>query len=409
MKREGKIEKAEIGGLPDIFLDSYPVNSRFAESYRSLRANIRFSFLEKAFQAILITSSGAGEGKSVSTANLSYTMAQEGKTVLVIDADLRKPVLSRVFKHQDSLGLSGLLSDLFNADVKSGSLGKFSVSDLIRLLQFQKNTGILSLADQGEKIDILFLNGKMMNVTWLTRPEERKLCATLVENRLITTEQAEQALSRVVNTGQKVGYILINMGLVNEAELSGFIKLHMLEGLRIGLQFKAGTFSFEKLSKSNFEDRIFNPVDLHQLYRQVVIGQEELIYLKKEIQASIVKTQVNDLFFLPSGPTPPRPAELLGSDRMSFLLSYLKRQFDILIIDSPPILLTSDALLIAPQTDGVVLVVKSGLMKRELVKKSVEQLQRAKANLIGVALNQVDVKKEGYYKYYFKYYEDNKK
>lgn len=409
MKRREESEKLKIGRFPDVFLDNYPENSRFAESYRSLRTNIQFSFIEKAFQSILITSSGAGEGKSVSTANLSYTMAQEGKTVLVIDADLRKPVLSRIFQNQDSSGLSGLLSELFSTDVKSGSLGKFSLSDLIQLLKFQKKTGILNLADGQEKIDVFFLNGKMMNITWITRPEEKKLCATLVKNGLITAEQAEQAISRVAHTGQKVGYILINMGIVSEDDLSGFIKLHMLEGIRIGLQFKSGTFSFEKLSKSYFEHRIFNPVDLHQLYRQVVIGKEEFIYLEKEIHSSIVTTQVDHLFFLPSGPTPPRPAELLGSDRMSFLLSYLKRRFDILVIDSPPILLTSDAVLVAPQTDGVVLIVKSGLMKRELVKKSVEQLQRAKANLIGVALNQVDAKKEGYYKYYFKYYEDNRK
>jgi len=90
---------------------------------------------------------------------------------------------------------------------------------------------------------------------------------------------------------------------------------------------------------------------------------------------------------------------------MSFLLSYLTRRFDILVIDSPPILLASDALLIAPLTDGVVLIVKAGQMKRELVKKSVNQLQTARANLIGVVLNQVD-KEDSYYKYYSDYYKE---
>ena len=92
---------------------------------------------------------------------------------------------------------------------------------------------------------------------------------------------------------------------------------------------------------------------------------------------------------------------------MSFLLSYLSRRFDVLVIDTPPILLTSDALLIAPQADCVVLIVKAGQVKREGLKKTVDQLQRAHANLIGVALNGVDLKKEAYYQSYSNYYDEN--
>jgi len=82
----------------------------------------------------------------------------------------------------------------------------------------------------------------------------------------------------------------------------------------------------------------------------------------------------------------------------------LKKRFDTIIIDSPPILPASDAILLAPRTDGVVLVVKSGMMNREMVKRAVEQLRLSKANLLGVVLNAVDTKREGYYKYYHKYY-----
>jgi Mrp family chromosome partitioning ATPase len=88
---------------------------------------------------------------------------------------------------------------------------------------------------------------------------------------------------------------------------------------------------------------------------------------------------------------------------MSFLLSYLAQRFDVLIIDSPPILLTGDALLLAPQADGVVLVVRAGQASRELIKKSIEQVHRAQAYLVGVALNDVDLKRSGYYKGYYKY------
>ncbi|MDY7038492.1 MAG: capsular biosynthesis protein, partial [Thermodesulfobacteriota bacterium] len=65
----------------EIFLDHYPAHSRFAESYRTLRTNIHFSFSEKEFRSILITSAGEKEGKTTTVANLAYTMAQTGKTV----------------------------------------------------------------------------------------------------------------------------------------------------------------------------------------------------------------------------------------------------------------------------------------------------------------------------------------
>jgi Mrp family chromosome partitioning ATPase len=405
MKLKLKLQKQKAVNLSDLLLENHASESRFAESYRSLRTNINFFFLEKELRSLLIASAGAEEGKSASTANLSYTIAQSGKTVLMIDADLRKPVLSRIIQAQDSHGLSGLLSDTLSIDVRSGSLTEFGVSDLYRLISFQKKTGLLELVEGQERVNIFFLHGELADVQWLTRPGEKRLATRLVKDNVLSREQIKQAMSRVENTGQRLGYMLINMGLVSEEDLAGFISLHMLEGLRIALQFKSGTFSFGNLHESFFEQGSFNPFDLQKLYRQAVIGQEKLPYLQKEINASIVKTQVENLFLLPSGPRPPNPAELLGSERMSFLLSYLNRRFDIIVIDSPPILLASDPLLIAPQTDGVVLIVKAGQMKRELVKKSADQLQSARANLIGVVLNQME-SEESYYKYYSDYYKE---
>ena len=408
MKRKEKHRKQRMEDFSDLFLDKHPTHSVFAESYRSLRTNINFSFLDKDFRSLLVTSAGAEEGKSVSAANLSYTMAQAGNTTLMIDADLRKPMISSVIKSKDTSGLTGLLANTFSTVVQSGSLEEFGVSDLFRLLSFQKMTGILKLVEGKEKINIYFLNGDPMDVQWLTRPKERKLASLLMKNKLLTKEEAEEALSRVANTGQKLGYMLITMGLLKAEDLTGLIALHMLEGFRMALQFKAGMFSFEKLPESSFEQSAFNPTDLPQLYRQAVLGQEELLYLQKKIHASIIKTPIENLFLLPSGPFHPKPAELLASKRLSFLLSYLSRQFDTLIIDSPPILLASDALLIAPKTDGVLLIVKAGLMNREAIKKSIDHLRRAQANLIGVALNEVDFKRADYYKYYATYYKEDK-
>ena len=404
LRKISREEESEV--FPCLFLDNYPANSRFAEAYRTLRTNIHFSFIEKDFQSLLVTSAGEKEGKTSTVANLAYTMAQTGKSVLMIDADMRKPSLSRLIPSNESPGLTGLLSDIFDTDIQSGSLNQYGIHDLFRLLSLTKKTGLLHLSEGTEKIDIFFSQGEIVDLNWPTRPDEKKLSTTLIQNNLLTEEQISRAFIQQKDTGQKLGFILISMGMLNKDDLTGFLTIHMMEGLRTALQFKTGDFSFKKFPESDFEEASFDPVDFHKIYKQVVIGEEVLPYLQKKINSAIVKTSTDNLFLLPSGNLPPNPSELLSSERMSFLISNLKKRFDVLIIDSPPILPASDAILLAPHTDGVVLVVKSGLVNRELVERVVEQLQTTQANLLGIVLNQVDMKKEGYYKYYHKYYSE---
>ena len=400
-KRPPHYKKSDLLRL---FLGRYPTKSRYAEAFRTLRTNVHFSFMEQDFQTLLVTSAGEGEGKTSAAANLAYTMAQVGKSVLLIDADMRKPRLSRALISTSTTGLTGLLSDVFGTDVREGTLDQYGIHDLFSLLSLRKKTGLLSLSGEGEAIELFFLQGEMADLNWPTRPDEKKLLNILTRSNLLTTEQAKLAVGRQKDTGQKLGFVLISMGLLSREDLAGPLTIHMMEGLRAALRLKRGAFSFKELSESDFDRSSFNPVDFHQIYRQAVIGEEELPYLQKGINAAILKTGVENLFLLPAGNLPPNPSELLGSKRMSFLLSNLKKRFDTLIIDSPPILPASDATLLAPQTDGVVLVVKSGMMNREMVKKAVEQLRLSQANLLGVVLNAVDTKREGYYRYYHKYY-----
>ena len=75
-----------------------------------------------------------------------------------------------------------------------------------------------------------------------------------------------------------------------------------------------------------------------------------------------------------------------------------------LIIDSSPVLAGSDALILATQIDGVLLINRAGMINRKMVIKTVEQVQNTKADIMGIVLNRVNIRKEGYYKYYHKYY-----
>jgi len=401
-----KSDNKKHNDLHDLFLKNYPNRSRFAEAFRTLRTNIRFSFMEKDFRSLLVTSAGEEEGKTNAVANLSYTMAKAGKNTLMIDADLRKPFLSKLIPSYRSPGLTGLLISVLGVEIGHGSLGDLGVQDLFRLLNLQKKTGLLHLKEKKEEVELLFLQGDLKDLRWPTRPERKKLATQLVKNELLTKEDMKKAITRHKGTGQKLGFTLINMGLLKKEELESILKIQMLEGLRIPLQFKAGKFDFKELDKSDLEGASFDPVDFNRLYKELVIGEENLPYVRKEINSAILETGVDNLFLLPSGSLPPNPSEVLGSERLPFLFSMLKKRFDLLIIDTPPVLPASDALIMAPHTDGVILISKAGLMNRDMVQKAVDQLRHARANLLGIVLNQVDIKREGYYKYYSKYYGD---
>jgi len=83
--------------------------SMISEQYRTIRTNIQFSSLEKAYRTLIITSPGFGEGKTTTTANLGVVMAQQGKKILIVDADLRKPMMHFIFKTENTTGLTNVL------------------------------------------------------------------------------------------------------------------------------------------------------------------------------------------------------------------------------------------------------------------------------------------------------------
>jgi len=403
-KKNSRDEKSSA--LSTNWLGDFPVQSHFAESYRTLRTNIQFASMDEKLKSFVVTSAVEQEGKSTTVVNLAYTMAQAENSVLIVEADLRKPKLRELFAPQSSKGLSDILTSTLIFDIQSGSLKEFSLSDLFMLLSLSKKTGILHLGSKNEKVDILFIRGVPENVNWITRPKEKKLATLLVKSNVLTVEQAKNVLIKAQNTGQKLGFVLINMGLIKEDDMAGFIALHTIEGFRIALQFKEGKFSFEKFPVSRIEKSAFRPLDLNDLYRKALIGEEEFPYIDKQITSHIVKTTTNNLFFLSTGYIPPNPTELLSSSQMSFLITLLEKRFDILIIDTPPVMPASDALILAPQTDGLLFVVKTGRTNRQIVRKAVEQIKVTQANIMGVVLNGVDTRRDRYYssQYYPSYY-----
>lgn len=116
-------------------------------------------------------------------------------------------------------------------------------------------------------------------------------------------------------------------------------------------------------------------------------------------------TPQEGLYIVPSGPRPPNPAELLGSAGCRAALDRLNEVFDLVIIDTPPVVAVTDAVVMSAEVDGVVMVIKSFKVARDLVLQAKRMLTDVDARLIGVVLNDFDIQRKSYgYYYYYTYY-----
>ncbi|WP_160114950.1 GumC family protein [Bryocella elongata] len=130
--------------------------------------------------------------------------------------------------------------------------------------------------------------------------------------------------------------------------------------------------------------------------------------------ASVIQVHpdMDKVHVMTSGPVPPAPSELLGSPRFVKLLEQMKKEYDYVFIDSPPVLLVTDAVLTSTLVDGVILVVRSGVTRRTPLRRALEQLAPSRNRLLGLILNAADIESSefgGGYKYYgdSTYYEDS--
>lgn len=115
----------------------------------------------------------------------------------------------------------------------------------------------------------------------------------------------------------------------------------------------------------------------------------------------IQPTYIANLFFLSSGSMPPNPADLLGSRKMRDTLALFQEQYDYILIDAPPVLPVSDAMLLSTMVEGVVLVVSAQSSPKQLVREACSRLHYARAKILGTMLNRVDIRDGHYASYYW--------
>lgn len=199
-----------------------------AEAYRTLRTSLLYSIVDRPPRVVVVTSPGQREGKSTTCANLAVSLAQAGKSVVLIDCDLRKPVVHGIFNLR---------------------------------------------------------NGK---------------------------------------------------GLVD-----------------------------------------------------AMVGDKEI--------ADLLHSPVGNLRVLTSGPVPPNPTELLGSRRFTILIEKLRKTFDYVLMDAPPVQLVSDPAIIAAQADGVILVFDAQSTRKLSARRSIRTLESVGAKVIGTVMNNVKASRDGTY------------
>jgi capsular exopolysaccharide synthesis family protein len=132
------------------------------------------------------------------------------------------------------------------------------------------------------------------------------------------------------------------------------------------------------------------------------IGLSTVLTGRDTLDASLQRfSGLPNLWALTTGPLPPNPAELLSSGRMAEILRELQTRFRHIVIDSPPLLLVTDATILSALADGVILVVQAGLTPRKAVIRACRVLHWAGAKTLGVVLNKVDLRFDEYYGAYY--------
>lgn len=209
--------------------------SIISEQFRTIRTNISFSMPDQELKTILVTSSTPGEGKSTIAANLGVVYAQEGKRVLIIDGDLRKPTLHQTFKKFNKIGLSDILAK------------------------------------------------------------------------------------------------------------------------------------------------------------------------KIPLYEAIQGTSIEGLDVMTSGPIPPNPAELLASKALDILIQDVKKGYEVILFDAPPLLVVSDAQILSNKCEGTLLIANTGVVEKEIIVKATAILATSQAKVLGVVLNNYVLPRSKHYYDYYSY------
>jgi capsular exopolysaccharide synthesis family protein len=122
------------------------------------------------------------------------------------------------------------------------------------------------------------------------------------------------------------------------------------------------------------------------------------------LESIIKNTEIPNLYYIPAGPIPPNPSELIGSNLFKNMVDSLGEQFDHIVFDSPPVLGFADSIILSTIVDGIIIVALGGKTPRETLQRAKEVLYQVNGKILGVVINRVDIQRSEYGYYYYRYH-----
>ena len=199
-----------------------------------------------------------------------------------------------------------------------------------------------------------------------------------------------------------MGELLMNLGFVTRDQLKACLRRQMEQSLQELLLLKNPTFRFVELDEVKIEPHIPEIAREKNFFIGLGSGASSPL-LRDIVSRSVAETDIPGFFINPCGKIPPNPVELMGSKRMADLIKTLKEEFDLIVVDSSPVLGAAHTSLSPSLADGVILVARSDTTNRKSILEAKKQLQLANAPLMGVVLNGINLKHH-YYRYYYSNY-----